>query len=173
MHVIFDLDGTLIHSSDEKEIIARPHLDELLDFCFANFTSVSIWTAASSEWAERVCKEHLNGRNFRFVWTGNRCVNKWRSQGFYSEPVPISIKPLTKVWKDFEDMTKHNTIIVDDTIETYERNYGNAIHIPSFRGEENDNYLKLLVVYLTKFPELCQTDGGIRKVDKRCWHEDC
>jgi hypothetical protein len=65
-HLIFDIDGTLvdsIHDYEYKEtmpkydlvigdrlVFLRPHVIDLLVYCFNHFTSISLWTAASERW---------------------------------------------------------------------------------------------------------------------------
>lgn len=135
MNIIFDIDGTLIDA--DGRLMPRPHLEELFDYVFQTAHTVSIWTAAGREWYDLVHK----GYKFRLVFTGERCVIKWRDP--FGMDIRQAIKPLRKIWHcktKYTEFTKHNTIIIDDTPHTYVRNYGNAVPIRSYTN--NDNELK-------------------------------
>ncbi len=56
-------------------------------------------------------------------------------------------------------------LIVDDTPSTWQRNYGNAVHIESYWGSRVDDHLLHLLTYL----EYLGTQADVRKLDKRRW----
>lgn len=56
-------------------------------------------------------------------------------------------------------------LIVDDTPSTWQRNYGNAIHIESYWGSRIDDHLLHLLTYL----EYIGHERDVRAVDKRRW----
>jgi RNA polymerase II subunit A small phosphatase-like protein len=56
-------------------------------------------------------------------------------------------------------------LIVDDTPSTWQRNYGNAVHIESYWGSRIDDHLLHLLTYL----EYLGHESDVRKVDKRRW----
>jgi hypothetical protein len=170
MHIILDLDGTLIDGDGEHRIYPRPHLQVFLDFCFAHYESVSIWTAAPREWLELARARLFSDRPFRFLWSGERCALIWPWRGSYwnADRTPEAIKPLKKVWRRYPDMNRNNTMIVDDTPATYRRNYGNAIPIPNFNwSDRDDNCLLRLRHWL---PGLDGVD--LRSREKRYWVGD-
>jgi hypothetical protein len=142
-----------------------------LDFCFDHFDSVSIWTAAPREWLERVRARFLSDRHFRFIWTRERCILRGRYQGSYwnsYDCTPECIKPLKRVWRHYLDMNRHNTIIVDDTPETYRQNYGNAVPIPTFNWpDSDDDWLLCLTRWLPRLNE-----GNLRSMEKRYWMDE-
>jgi hypothetical protein len=176
MHIILDVDGTLV-DGDGYNVWPRSHLKEFIAFCFDYFDSVSIWTAASSDWYHLVYQKVLKdmipeGKTFLFVFTGNRCVNVTdydaiESGEFY--PRTIAIKPLIKVWHKYKTLNRNNTLILDDTRTTYERNYGNAIPISTFvHGDETyDSELSKLIKWIKeeKFNQMLT----VRKKEKRFW----
>jgi hydroxymethylpyrimidine pyrophosphatase-like HAD family hydrolase len=43
MHIVLDIDGTLISEDNYK--VVRPYLYEFLKYCFGNFKTVNIFTA--------------------------------------------------------------------------------------------------------------------------------
>lgn len=138
INLIFDMDGVLISLvsfARNYQLIARPHLKHLFEYAFANFNTVSIWTAASQEWYDEVYSKVLVWHmpadcDFHFVFTRDRCTS------YYSQEHAnhLVIKDLKKVWRKFKEThTKDNTLIIDDSPHTYIRNRGNAIPIQSFR----------------------------------------
>lgn len=157
--LVLDLDGTLIGETDDfyGPIVARPHLKEFLEYCFASCAHVALWTAASREWYQRVYKEILapiiKKKTFAFTWFGDRCtlVSNYRDDGFsmgYGART-TKRKRLRKLWRhqkfDSWGCTRHNTLIVDDTPATYLDNRGNAVRIPTFSpGATDDDYLERL-----------------------------
>jgi TFIIF-interacting CTD phosphatase-like protein len=183
-HIILDIDGTLIDNVGDS-IYQRPYLKEFLDYCFETFETVSIWTAASREWYNEVnekifsklklkTKESLQSklltpRKFYFVWTGERCTfisdQKAIEDGdFYAQR--IKIKRLKKIWDKRGLLTRHNTLILDDTPITYAENYGNAIPIDTYnhKNEDDDSLLKLIEWLPNLF------DKHIRSTEKRKWN---
>jgi NLI interacting factor-like phosphatase len=169
-HLILDLDGTLIDGS-EDEIYSRPHLQEFLDWCFAHFASVSVWTAASLARLKKGLRWPFNWAKFLFTWCGIKCVTKWRTFGAYysSGPVMINIKPLRKAWKKYPNLNKKNTLILDDTAYTYSRNYGNAVPISRFDKEDSDDDEPLKLIEW--FPRIMEAEN-VRFIEKRNWSED-
>ena len=56
MHLILDIDGTLI-ASTSNTIIKRPYLEYFINVSFEIFERVSIWTAANEDHAKKVAKQ--------------------------------------------------------------------------------------------------------------------
>jgi hypothetical protein len=161
-HIILDIDGTLIRqieNHDNYQITGRPHLKEFIDYCFATFGTVSIWTAATKEWYNEVYEKVLKhviptDCNFHFVYTRKHITQQQSQSNYFSDfSTPVVIKPLSKVWKKFEEThTQHNTIILDDTPTTFMWNTKNAIHIKTYSesDEDQDDDLKLVMGLLEK-----------------------
>ena len=143
-HIILDMDGTLVGIDNNMKPIIRPFLEEFLVFCFQNFKSVSVWTAANIEWFdvvnEKIFQPILDKYklSFRFVWDYNKCT-KMRNNTYESR----YIKQLEKVWDKFLDMNKDNTVIIDDNKITCMDNPENAIIIPSYDPEDKTEDLEL------------------------------
>lgn len=140
-HIVLDLDGTLI---GEDYICARPHLAEFLAFCFEHFETVNIWTAASQSWYDqcfrKLLRKHMPaGKDtFHSVWFGEKCKRRYDTDLGYH----ITYKPLSRYWRaKSRRMTKFNTVIVDNTPETYMANYGNAVPIETYLGASRDSEL--------------------------------
>jgi hypothetical protein len=176
LHIILDMDGTLI-DSDGINIYCRPRLKKFLNYCFNTFKSVSIWTAASQAWYNVVynnCfKKILRKNKFNIVYTELDCTDKFKysDEMFeYNSSNLKTIKSLKKLWRNKSTgMNRNNTLILDDTHETYQENYGNAIPIPTYNVKnpeyKNDNVLLRLMLWL---PTL--KNKQIRKVEKRGWY---
>ena len=141
IHLILDLDGTLINENGEP----RPNVTTFLDFCFKNCASVNIWTAASLEWYNEI--RFLRNYPFKFIWTGDRCTT--RSIGYQGmDSIRIKIKRLKKVWKVYRNWqnppTKYNTLIIDDTPLTYRDNWGNAMRITTYINGHDEELSKII-----------------------------
>lgn len=59
MNLILDLDGTLICDKC-KEPHGRPFLSEFIQWSFATYQHVSVWTASSASWLQYVLEKVLN-----------------------------------------------------------------------------------------------------------------
>lgn len=169
-NLILDIDGTLVQivpSDDEKSHLPlpRPHLQEFLHFAFANFEHVSIWSAAGEEWVSKILNQVVSpllppDQNFHFVWTGKK-VTVTQKAG-----KTILTKQLKKVYKTFPVYTADNTFILDDTPQTYKHNYGNAVGIPSWHGNNTDTTLLTVMENLKKWKNVYQETGTVKHIHK-------
>lgn len=176
MNIILDMDETLIHGNFEGDIIPRPYLFEFLQFAFERFKNVSIWTAANKAWFEMVNEkifipilEVLN-RSFDKVLTGEHITLSYVYDE-YGQHFIARVKKLRKLHKSKKspDYTIDNMIVVDDTKTTFQKNYGNAIHIQEFIGG-HDEELKKLMRYLEEvLLPYFEKNGTIRTLEKRFW----
>ncbi len=169
--LILDLDSTLLYSSEapldtpydfeafDYHVYIRPHAREFVARCFELF-AVAVWTTAVQQYAERMIEEIFpDGTSLEFLWDRSRC-------GQIYDPdmrVPIYIKDLAKVKK--LGWSKDDILIVDDTPETAQRNYGNLVPVDGFYGDPDDNELLLLTDYL---PTLAACEQ-LRNLEKRGW----
>jgi hypothetical protein len=151
INVILDLDNTIInalaHSDRDKlpsevsdkfkyadyipffRIYARPHLQEFLDWLFAN-CNVAVFTAAEKDYALFIIENFIlikPERKLEFT--------------FYREHVdlgeslyPDSMKDLRLVWDFFhvQNFYPSNTVIIDDLDLVCQTNPQNCIRIPGF-----------------------------------------
>lgn len=171
MHIVLDLDETLI-SSQDFNVILRPNLKEFMEFCFSNFETVSIWSAAESSYVNRIASHILpTDKNFMFIYTRSQCKNiKTDSPQNEFSLNYKTCKPLSKMWRRSParkiGMNKRNTIIIEDTPSNCVENYSNAIYIDEFNGQKTDRWLLDLMDYL-KTDILNLKD--VRSVEKRMW----
>jgi len=191
-NIVLDLDETLVlvkFYEEIEEIKFRPHLKEFLHFLFKNFESVNIWSAASRGYVKSVVKSIdimlPEGKQFRTIFTQDNCEYEFEytKKGFYgrnSEFKTVLVKNLSRMFEKHNDMNKYNTMIVDDTEETFRNNYGNAIHIKPFfcdkkeeeeekeekEKEKEDSLLKVAEkLYEIKFKKLNFLKRKNREID--------
>lgn len=163
INILLDLDQTLIaseyldkfdasthksalkkfnHKMLDKEFIIfeRPHLQEFLDFLFANF-NVSVWTAASKDYAMFIIENFI-------LTKPNRHIDFF----FYSYHTNIAIKEskklkdLSMLWKMFKltNYNTRNTFIIDDNELVYEAQPNNTIRISEFNYDNPSPDTELL-----------------------------
>jgi len=185
LHVVLDLDGTLVDedSGGSAGPFFRPHVAELFHALFSVCKSVSLWTAASSEWLEEVRRAmHTNqllppGATFLHTWHGARCsrtINRRAIEDgeFYS--TPLSIKRLRKMWAVAAynvggTLTRDTVLILDNTPTTYLENFGNAVPVPTWRAsQEQDQALLRLADWIAHMSEH-HRHGTVRHTNKRLW----
>ena len=169
MNIILDLDETLI-----TNFIPRPYVKQFLSFCFTEFKSVSVWTAAVKSYADnnlKILTEFIPpNKKFDVIFTRKNCTPKFSSWGSCYFTICYT-KPLRKLWKRNDGVFKKtNTIIIDDTYQ--KQNYGNAIQISEFNQpticEEMDTVLLQLINFLQNelIPHF-RMHGDVRTLDKR------
>ncbi len=179
--LILDIDETLISSTitpynnikydfminlDDNiyYIKKRPFLDEFLTYCNENFR-LGFWSAGGADYVEAIIKLITPTIAPVFVWSFKKCTLKPISSLYYSlNSGYYIIKRLQKVWKTKNfNTTKETTLILDDTPSTYKCNYGNAIPISKFYGNNLDIEL-LNVKWLLEYK--LKTCNNVRVVDK-------
>ena len=169
--LILDLDETLVYSTakrlsypedfraGEYFVYKRPGLAHFLSFVQEHF-DLAVWTSSGAVYAS-----HIVGGIFpdstalKFVWSRDRCVRKYDpdTRCYYS------IKDLRKVKRLGYPL--ENILVIDDSPEKLERNYGNHIRISAFEGDVNDTELSLLTDYLRSLKNV----ASVRTIDKRHW----
>ena len=175
--LILDIDETLIYSSNKKLnrppdfkldfslekyfVYTRPGLEEFISNCNQWF-NLAIWTASSSDYAGEVIKNIFPDNlklQLEFIFSRERCIFRRNPE---LDVIEI-FKPLKKVKR--KGFIRENILIVDDAPETFKYNYGNAILVKPYRGEEDDIELFLLSKYL----ETIRWEENMRIIDKRNW----
>ena len=165
LHVVLDLDGTLITQAvspyavhvPEPDMVMwigdsplfafhRPGTVRFLSQCFLHFASVSIWTAASEGWLAAFLQSvpaHMQ-RMFSFTWCARECccVNG----NLY--------KPLKTMWATPHaqalGMCSTNTLIVDDTPEVCSDNLLHLVRVPTCHAVDRDDRTLSVVVNLLR-----------------------
>lgn len=125
-------------------IFERPGLQKFLDFLFENF-NVSVWTAASQDYANFIVKNIIIGNrerkldHFFFYYHGEK-INE-----LYSG----TSKNLRMLWEvyglDQVGYNKNNTLILDDNDDVYSSQKDNCLIAKEFsfydEGSENEDFL--------------------------------
>lgn len=139
---IFDFENM----DDYYIIFERPHLQKFLDYLFDNY-NVSIWTAASKDYALFIIEHIIIGNNPRrkldYTFFSYHCS--------LSSKLKKGTKDLSMLWDVYKDKryTPYNTFILDDYDEVYKTQPKNCIEAPEFhftkKGSENDKFLLDLI----------------------------
>ena len=168
IHVVLDLDQTLIHALTKNEYDAlpaeeksryfvkhvmdeyyiiheRPGVQKFLDYIFANF-KVSVWTAASKDYAVFVIDNVIltkPDRKLEYVFFSHHCE---MSKKYYK-----GLKQLDMLSEKFH-LPMGQTFIVDDNNEVHGPQPNRCVHIPEFdvttgTGHE-DNKMHLLLMVM-------------------------
>lgn len=169
--LILDLDETLIYATEEKLereadfivgqyfVYKRPFVESFLRFCFENF-DVAVWTTATKSYAEEIFKNLLKENEvLQFLWTRERCTYEFDEE----LREPILVKKLAKVRR--RNCKLESVIVVDDSPNVWKSSYGNLVCVSKFKGDERDDELKLLPIYLEKLLNV----SNVRKIEKRNW----
>jgi RNA polymerase II subunit A small phosphatase-like protein len=93
------------------------------------------------------------------VWASDRCTVAYDMEWleYYNRK---NLKKVTRKGYRLESI-----IAVDDTPQKWERSYGNLVRVNPFEGEETDDELKYLLLYLDQL----RYEENIRSVEKRFW----
>jgi hypothetical protein len=187
LNIILDLDNTIVntlpiekaqdfmnnfHYSFYKNffysdvMIARPGLDEFLDWLFSN-CRVSVFTHADKEYALAVINNLLlqgkKNRKLDFIY--------YRYHVNMGLELYNGYKDLRLIWDDYKvfDYYPSNTIIIDDNPIVKQTNPYNTIRIYPFDASQdsiNDNHLEDVRRYIEKLILLYNKDTQ-NKVDIR------
>ena len=169
--LILDIDETLVHAREIPlqrdpdfktslyHVYKRPYVDEFLQFCREHF-NVAIWTTGGSEYAQQVF-EHLFPEDYplAFLWASERCTRRYDPD----RQQPYVIKNLHKLKK--KGYRLEQVIMIDDTPQKLEKNYGNLVAVTEWTGDANDRELLHLIEYLS----LLKDADNIRSIEKRNW----
>lgn len=180
--LILDLDETLIHGTERplesKEafkvfhfyIYLRPFLSIFLEEIKDDFL-IAVWSSASDDYVKAVVANIFpEDYPLEFVWGRKRC--SYRSKCFsenygrylddYETPY-FYLKSLQKVKR--QGFGLERILIVDDSPEKTQNNYGNAICPAEFTGDLEDDEL----LYLLKYLRTLKDKKNVRTIEKRGW----
>ena len=181
-NLILDLDETLLYSISKDEllglkkdtkaklskdyttykmdggyytVVERPGLQKFLDYAFENF-NVSIWTAASKDYAIFIIDNIIIGKN------SDRIID-WIFCSYHcelSKKKMKSIKNLDMLWDNYnlDGYSKDNTIIMDDHPIVYKTQTENCIFMDPFQItaaniDERDDFLDRVIPELENMKE--------------------
>lgn len=169
--LILDIDETLVFSTltpldrsedfmiDQYFVYRRPYLNDFFPFCLDNFQT-AVWSSSSPSYAETMM-DHISPEagKLEFIWSREQCT-----QRIDAETGQLYwLKNLKKIKRRGYDLDR--VLMIDDSPEKLQKNYGNHLLVRPFLGDESDNELLDLKKYLTHIKD---TDN-IRALDKRGW----
>ncbi len=169
--LILDLDESLIYGSETVlhrkadfrvgpyHVYRRPGLAEFMAGVAGTF-DLAIWSSATSDYVGEIAAEILpDGFKWKFVWARDRCTPRMNAETMEM----VYIKDLRKVKRLGYSLER--ILFVDDTPAKVARNYGNAIYVQPFEGQEVDEELSRLLKYLQSISK----ESDFRKLEKRGW----
>ncbi len=175
--LILDLDETLVHAEEKAKaflgrspdfttsdyvVYKRPHLDEFLSRMWKLY-DLAVWSAAGTLYVNRVVEVIFADRKQPvFAFSGTRSTRRFD----HDDHQEYYIKDLKKVRKRGFDIKR--MLIVDDLVRNSQRNYGNAIYVNEFNGDQDDNELLLLADYLEQLAD----KPNFRTIEKRYWRSE-
>ena len=180
--LILDLDETLLFATQNEldypphhviwpyHVYVRPFFHSFLGKIQPHF-ELAIWSSASDEYVEAMVQTVFpKDIDFHFYWGRSRCTSLFYNahNGRYcpdeESAHQLFVKKLKKVKRTF-DWPLERILIVDDTPEKCQDNYGNAIYIKDFNGDQDDIELLKLTDYLISMKDV----SNVRAIEKRGW----
>jgi TFIIF-interacting CTD phosphatase-like protein len=170
--LILDLDETLIHAREEPlnqthsfkyeqyYVYVRPYLSEFLNSVRSDF-QLAIWSSADDMYVENIIRRiKIPKIEFDFIWGKSKCTLR---RNFEIDQY-VHEKQLKKLKKRY---SIDRILVVDDSPEKLVSNYGNAIYIQPFEGDQSDDELLALSSFLHQIKEI----SNVRKTEKRGWRD--
>jgi len=169
--LVLDLDETLVWATEEEPevahdfrafdyfVVKRPHVDVFLKSAFQWF-SVAVWTSAGEDYARAVVEEVFeHPSDLCFVWSSSRCTQRYdrRKAAYYW------LKDLKKVKRLGFPLSR--ILMIDDSPEKLQRQYGNHLHLEPFKGDPDDRELLDVLPFLRWIRDL----DDFRAIEKRNW----
>lgn len=170
--LVLDLDETLVfadaHLTQPDFTIGpwgvrkRPHLADFLARARDAFR-LAVWTSAGADYAAGVV-HHLFGapHGLELLWSSDRCTPRFD----YETGALQSLKTFRKLKRRGFDLRR--VLVVDDTPEKHQRNWGNLVRVTPFLGDPADAELPKLANYLHTLRDV----ADVRAIDKRGWRRN-
>ena len=169
--LILDIDETLVFAAERPlshphdflvgpyHVYKRPHVDRFLETVAERF-DLAVWTSSGEDYAGRVL-EHLftDIAMLKFVWTRQRCTRRFD----HETHAEYWLKDLKKVVRLGYPLKR--ILVIDDSPEKLERQYGNHIRVSPFVGDPADCELDQLIPFL----DYTTAIENVRLVEKRGW----
>jgi TFIIF-interacting CTD phosphatase-like protein len=170
--LILDLDETLIYGTVEPLPIKhdfkcggffihkRPFVDQFIS-SVAQLYDLAVWTSSTMDYARCIADVLFDGVDLKFLWARDRCIRRFDSelQEHYW------VKDLNKVKRI--GFALERILVVDDTPEKLERNYGSLIVVRAFEGDADDRELLNLKDYVAGLVG----EPDFRVMEKRMWRQ--
>ena len=168
--LILDLDETLVSASAEPRdhwefrvgayyVVRRPHLEQFLQRIF-EWYAVAVWTSSGETYAEELVPIIFRDPSqLEFCWAAPRCTRRYD----LDLRQHYAVKDLKKVRR--RGYSLERVVMIDDSPEKLERNYGNHLRIAPFEGDPDDRELLAVLPFLGWLKQ--QPD--LRAIEKRNW----
>jgi TFIIF-interacting CTD phosphatase-like protein len=143
--LVLDLNGLLFH---KKPLVARPHLNEFLEFAFKYF-DVMVWSSGMPHTVENMLNKFFGMYKEQLIAIWARDTFGLTDEQYNSKC--LTIKDLSKVWAAFDGRySARNTILVDDSPEKAQMQPNNLVCASTFDPSQvdDDNELKRIMDYL-------------------------
>ncbi|CAM9615156.1 unnamed protein product, partial [Chrysoparadoxa australica] len=135
--LVLDLNGVLLDRQKygkregKKTAQLRPHCSEFIDFCFHEFT-VALWSCGRRDNMELdLFTKHV--QELLFIFDQTDSTSLWPRTSTVSKQKPLFLKDLHKVWELFPAFSEHNTVLLDNHVEKFERNpLGTCMLVPEY-----------------------------------------
>lgn len=180
--LILDIDETLLFATQNKldypphhliwpyHIYLRPFFYSFLEKVQCHF-DLAIWSSASDKYVEAIVNTVIpEVIDLKFAWGRSRCTPMFERihEGRYHPDTEsghhLYRKKLKKVKRTFKHPLEQ-MLIVDDSPDKCKDNYGNAIYIKAFEGDQEDTELLKLTDYLISLKD----EPNVRTIEKRGW----
>jgi len=168
--LILDLDETLVSSSRkprehydfqvaEHYVVVRPDLEHFLGQVF-QWYDVAVWTSSGESYAtDLVPAIFPDPSQLEFCWAAPRCTRRFD----FDRHQHYAVKDLKKVRR--RGYALERVVMIDDSPEKLERNYGNHLRISSFEDDPDDRELVAVLPFL----EWLKEQPDFRAIEKRNW----
>lgn len=168
--LILDLDETLVYADEQPleracdfrvgpyHVYRRPFIEEFWKSA-SEWFEMAVWTSSGAAYASLTVRGLLGAAPLAFLWSRERCTRRYdpeRQDEYW-------LKDLKKVERLGYSLDR--ILMVDDSPEKLQRNYGNHIRVTPFVGDPNDIELQQLISFL----EHLRDAENVRSVEKRGW----
>jgi TFIIF-interacting CTD phosphatase-like protein len=126
--VIFDLDDTLVHTTEKGQVIIRPYAMELLESLSHRY-ELWLWSAADKAHINYVFSQHSSlARVFTRVFTRTYCIK-------------LGDEAYLKFLGIFKNINLRNVVAIDDNMISYAKDVENYLFIDRYEGSNTDTEL--------------------------------
>lgn len=193
-HVVLDIDECLVHTfTDDLDwelyerlkaspktknrvdkvcfnganlwFVRRPGLDDFLDFCFAHFETVTVWSAGAPDYVRAIVEKIFKTHKPHLVMTRDHILRDSITDDIYAYS-----KPLMFYFEKMPQATRETTLLIDDRRENSKYDPENIIHIPEYDVSQDLHEIKQDEGTLLALKEWIESLD--RDVDLRCFDHE-
>jgi hypothetical protein len=102
----------------QTPVIARPHLHAFLQHWQSSNVCLALWTSAKRKTVHALLEQlQIPVSTFLFVWGQDQCLATHDDLSMNNNASPLFQKDLQKVWIQYPLWNRHNTLLMDDSME--------------------------------------------------------